>query len=213
VREDVVSAASAEGTTVSTPTTPPGWYPAPGDPPGTHRYWNGTDWTTGPTPIGQGMPAPSGTGTVHGKPLASPGLRIAARLIDAVIVFVVLGAIVSALVVSDGDFNQFTEFNIGFTIVGLLISAAYEVGFVIWKGGTPGKLILGLRIVEMENGSTPPDQNHAVMRWVPSLVGYVPILGGLISLVIFIISLVWLFSDANRQTVFDKVGKTFVVKS
>ena len=27
--------------------TPAGWYPAPGDPPGTHRYWDGSQWTTG----------------------------------------------------------------------------------------------------------------------------------------------------------------------
>jgi uncharacterized RDD family membrane protein YckC len=195
-------------------TTPPGWYPAPGDPPGTHRYWNGTEWTTGPQPMQQmGIPPMAGSqGTVHGRPLASAGQRIGARIIDAVIIWGVLGTLLVAFVVSDDDFNQFTGFNLGYTLVGLLISIAYEVGFVIWKGGTPGKLILGLRIIQQEDGRTPPDQQHAFMRWVPTLVSYVPFIGGLISLGIFILSLVWLFNDPNRQTVYDKIGKTYVVK-
>lgn len=199
---------------MSSANTPPGWYPAPGDPPGTHRYWNGAEWTTGPQPMQQAAMPPmmGGQGTVHGRMLATPGQRIGARLIDAVIVSGVLGALVVALFVSDDDFNQFTGFNLGYTLVGLLLSLAYEVGFVIWKGGTPGKLVLGLRIIHQEDGRTPPDQQHALMRWVPSLVGYLPILGGLISLGIFILSLVWLFNDPNRQTVYDKVGKTYVVK-
>lgn len=46
-------------------TQPPGWYPAEGDPPGTHRYWDGSQWTTDPQPIGGGggvapPPAPAG---------------------------------------------------------------------------------------------------------------------------------------------------------
>lgn len=30
----------------------PGWYHAEGDPPGTERYWDGSQWTDGPRPIG-----------------------------------------------------------------------------------------------------------------------------------------------------------------
>lgn len=41
---------------------PPGWYPAEGDPPGTHRYWDGAQWqgspqpVPGPTPLGFASP-------------------------------------------------------------------------------------------------------------------------------------------------------------
>lgn len=36
-------------------TSPPGWYHAEGDPPGTQRYWNGVAWEGGPQPV---APAP-----------------------------------------------------------------------------------------------------------------------------------------------------------
>ena len=39
----------------------PGWYHAPGDPDGTVRYWNGTDWIGFPTRDPAAMTAPIGT--------------------------------------------------------------------------------------------------------------------------------------------------------
>ncbi len=44
---------------MSTGGAPPGWYHAEGDPPGTERYWNGTEWTEGPRPVQQTPPASS----------------------------------------------------------------------------------------------------------------------------------------------------------
>lgn len=35
----------------------PGWYHAEGDPPNTERYWDGTQWTEGPRPVGGSAPA------------------------------------------------------------------------------------------------------------------------------------------------------------
>ena len=50
------------------------------------------------------------------------------------------------------------------------------------------------------------------MRWLPSLVIVIPFLGVLAAIVIFILSLVWLFTHPLRQTVYDRVATTFVVK-
>lgn len=48
---------------------PPGWYYAQGDPPGTHRYWDGYQWQGGPQSVqskpGTGVP-PAGYGMVPG---------------------------------------------------------------------------------------------------------------------------------------------------
>lgn len=39
--------------------TPPGWYHAEGDAPGTHRYWDGSSWIGGPELVNQPtIPAP-----------------------------------------------------------------------------------------------------------------------------------------------------------
>ncbi len=38
--------------------TPPGWYYAEGDPPGTNRFWDGSQWQGGPQPAQAAGPAP-----------------------------------------------------------------------------------------------------------------------------------------------------------
>ena len=41
---------------------PAGWYHADGDPEGTHRYWDGNQWTTDAQPIAPATPPPPPTG-------------------------------------------------------------------------------------------------------------------------------------------------------
>ena len=94
----------------------------------------------------------------------------------------------------------------------LLLAVVYEVGFVGALGGTPGKLILGLRIVAQEDGRTPPGWDKAALRYAPDLVILIPVIGGLASLVIVVLSLVWLGTDDRRRTVYDRVATTYVVK-
>lgn len=47
--------------------TAPGWYHADGDPPGTHRYWDGSQWTTDAQPVAEPGPAPQ-------APTPAPGV-------------------------------------------------------------------------------------------------------------------------------------------
>ena len=46
----------------------PGWYPAQGDPPNTHRYWDGAAWASGPQPIVAIPPSPVATTGFPGPP-------------------------------------------------------------------------------------------------------------------------------------------------
>ena len=196
-----------------TPSTPPGWYPAPGDPEGTNRYWDGEMWQGGPQPIGGGAggysPAGSAEGmTPHGARLASAGQRIGARLIDAVIVFVLIFLVIAAIVGGGA-----TDISFGLLIIGILFSLAYEVATTALLGGTPGKLMLGLKVTTADTGLTPVGWEPAIKRWLPSLAGNVPVIGPILSLGIAIVSLVWLFNDPKRQTVWDKVGNTYVIQT
>ena len=52
----------------NTGSTPPGWYPAQGDPPNTHRYWDGASWASGPQPIQPTPPAAVATAGFPGPP-------------------------------------------------------------------------------------------------------------------------------------------------
>lgn len=181
----------------------PGWYYAQGDPLGTHRYWDGQQWVGGPQPVAAtggmmgGMPAPAYGGSSSGFALAEPGTRIVARLIDVVIMFI--AAFIIALVVGVED-NQ-----IGLQLLFAAAGVIYEVGFTALKGGTPGKTIMGIGVTTTA-GVRPPGWGPAVIRWV---VTAIPCVG----LVVFIVSLVFLFTDAQHRTVGDRAASTLVVKT
>ena len=146
--------------------------------------------------------------TPHGQTLATAGQRIGARLIDTVIVFGIFVAVIAALFGAG-----FGEFNFGVLVVGILFGFAYEAAMVALKGGSLGKLILGLAVVREDTGETPPGWEAGIMRWIPGLIGNVPVIGPLVSLVVFVLSLFWLFNDDKRQTVYDRIAKTMVIQT
>ena len=162
-----------------------GWYWAEGDPEGTKRYWTGEAWAPGIV----GM---------------EPWRRIGAKLIDVAIM--VVFSLLLVLIFGTNAGNTYL-----LTLLTLVVAVFYEVGFVTTKGGTPGKLILGFRIVEVENGMTPPKGSVAALRWAPGLIGVIPFIGPIASIAIGVACLYWIFSDPNRQTVYDRVAKTYVV--
>jgi uncharacterized RDD family membrane protein YckC len=209
---------------------PPGWYQAQGDPPGTQRWWDGNQWVGGPQPSAvqtglpqqpapwapQGSPSPGGMpygmqpGAAYGEPgylpelgkvLGSPWRRIGARLLDTLIVGVP-SLIIVLLLGADGVQSA------GYGFARLAIGALYEIGFVSVKGGTPGKLILGLRVCTQDTGQTPPSTQVAVMRWLPNVADLIPLL----SFVVGVVSLVFLFSDDRHRTINDRIAKTYVVR-
>ena len=175
------------------PPPPPGVPPPPGMPP--------------PPPAGMYAAGPVAP---NGRPLASSGLRIVARLIEFVI-NLVFGIILFAIIVGSG--SSFSgDYNVGVTLISLALSWVLEAGLTASKGGSLGKLILGLRVVNAADGTGPVSWGTATIRWaVPGAFSIVPLLGPLVALVVTLVSLVFLFTDKLRQTVSDKVAKTLVV--
>ena len=202
-------------------TQPPGWYYAQGDPPGTQRFWDGTKWEGGPQPV-PGSPQGVGAGTgPGGMTLAEPINRIAARFIDWIIVGIATLPITLILVGSAvagfsrpsgvGFFGWFTA-----AVLTAAIQFGYETFMIGTRGQTLGKMLLSLKVVNQDGSA--PDMQVAGMRVVYVLIlgvlGAIPIVGiftGLAEFVIVVVSLVFLFTDSVRQTIWDKMAKTLVV--
>jgi len=156
-----------------------------------------------------------------GQPLAPPGLRVGARFLDGVIL-AVIGLLLARLILGDANSAGFEGFgadaSTGHIVLLAVVSAA--TGF-LWDavmtrlyGGSPMKLLFGMRVVRADNGG-PVEWQHAIVRCaVPGVLVLVPIpvLPGLVTLVIVIVSLVFIFSKPLRQAIWDQVAKTLVVR-
>lgn len=198
---------------------PPGWYQAETDPPGTERYWDGTEWSADTRsamapPPQTAVGAPGERMTPHGRVLASPWTRIGARIIDGIIVAIVTAPLVFNEIDFDTTSNVFGGGSFSSTrlIIAALIGIAYEVGLTALKGATLGKMAVGIEIVRQNDGHTPLGFGTAAQRWLPNAVGLFP--GALASLsgLIGLASLVLVFADNMRRSVFDFVGQTYVVQ-
>lgn len=190
---------------------PPGWYQAETDPPGTERYWDGSSWSDetraalAPPPV-QSTQAPAGARvTPHGREVGSAGARIGARLIDVII----LGLITSVFVDVNFTGDQIGYVETGDAILATVIGAAYEILFTALRSATPGKMLLGLEIVRKTDGGSPLGFAPAGMRWLPNIVSSI---SANLGLLVFVASVVLLFADKYRRTVFDFVGQTYVVR-
>lgn len=194
---------------------PPAYQPPPSGAPG--------GGTGAPPPGSQTPPGYTAYGTPGAAggvgQLAEPVQRIVARLIDGLI-WIFVGFVLTVVFVGgslfagSGDASFVASFFAG--IIALALVLAYEVFMTTKTGNTLGKKVFNIKIVQ-EDGS-PVDEQVMLMRMLPyivtSVIGIIPIIGliaGLANLGILIVSLVFLFTDDLRQTIWDKVGKTKVV--
>lgn len=223
----------------------PGWYQDPGGAPGQLRYYDGQQWTehrAAPAVFPTPMPYPPHPGapmvgektTPDGRPLASWGLRLAAQLIDNMILGVlnlvvtlpVLLPIIENQANSDqqwadthpGQIRPIDPFWIYrdhwhalilLGAFGIITSAIYYMGSWRWKQASPGKLAIGLRI-EYRDSSDPLTWGAIVKRWlVLGGVGIFSIVGSLFRLV----DCLWPLWDKQSQALHEKWPKTNVIRT
>lgn len=113
-----------------------------------------------------------------------------ALLIDALIVVVVLAPLV--VVLGPG----------GWDLLGLLGVAAAVIGFWRWCGATPGKIAVGVKIVDAASGGPPP-LGRLVLRFFAYFVSALPLYLGFL----------WAAFDRRKQGWHDKIARTVVINS
>lgn len=143
-------------------------------------------------------------------PVASMGLRLGARLIDSVITFLlgyvlIFGVLIAGL--STGSEEGAIAGLLGAMVASILFGLFWEVLWVAKKGGTPGKLMLGIRVVDEHTGQWISGGRSFVRFLVPALGGLVFYVGAL---------LVWLspvFDSSRRnQGWHDRAANDLVVR-
>ena len=87
---------------------------------------------------------------------------------------------------------------IGFIV--WLIEVAYFTGFWVWRGQTPGKMLLGIKVIRTD--SSPINLPYSLLRY----------LGYIVSMVTLFVGFVWIAFDSRKQGIHDKVADTYVVK-
>jgi len=128
--------------------------------------------------------------------LAGFGRRLAAHLIDLLWMIplsLVLGVI--------GDTVQGGTMSLGGEMMASLVVALIVVSFWAERQATPGKLALGLRIVDAATGGPVP-----VGKLLTRYVGYI------LSAIPLCLGYLWMLWDSRRQTWHDKMAATVVVK-
>jgi uncharacterized RDD family membrane protein YckC len=222
----------------------PGWYPDPGGQPATQRWWDGGTWSpvTRPSPPGS---APASTSvsirtaaparvttTPDGVPLARLGTRLAARLLDSLLISLIsftagnpfASTVMNAFrswwsdallaadrgrpmppmdVLNDPAVQRAVAF---YLAVSAVVSAVYTVVQLRFWGATVAKRLFGLR-VRPWSGDLPLSWGQALGRWVTGEgVAFVFSLYPLLDYL-------WPAWDPRRQALHDKLPGTVVVRS
>jgi uncharacterized RDD family membrane protein YckC len=136
--------------------------------------------------------------------------RLVAFILDRLVVSLVLlliGAslqfILNAFQINQILFAEYVPRQIvvaAIAVTYILISIGYDVGFWLLAGQTPGKRVMGLRIVRTDGKRV--GFGNALRR----------VLGFFVSSILFL-GFMWILFDNRRQGFHDKIAGTFVVYS
>ena len=174
--------------------------------------------------------------TPDGVPLAGWWQRVLALIIDGILIGIVAGVVAFpwARDVFDSYSDWFDEaMNADssnpdtsqlqsdiavplaiITLINVALGFVYNVGFLMWKQATPGKLVVGLRVRLRERPGRIP-LGAVLLRWLGQfgvrVVGLIPFVGSVTGLYL-LLDYLWPLWDDKKQAIHDKVAKTNVVR-
>jgi uncharacterized RDD family membrane protein YckC len=154
---------------------------------------------TAPKSTFQQVPPPvtaqSQVGEYFGYKLAGRGDRFVASLVEAIIL------IIPMLIVFGASYFDDDVYSFGSIVGGAVFSAILGAIFYSLWSGNLGHKIMGLKVISSVDGS---DQNKALTGALREG------LKNIFSLIL--IPVIWLLWDKDKQNLYDKVVKTYVVK-
>jgi uncharacterized RDD family membrane protein YckC len=155
--------------------------------------------------------------------IAKKSTRVAAGILDSLIIGILAGLISAVVTRSTGDGWQVDTYGWRGMIAGYVLLFLNDVVWVHRSGRTFGKKALGIRIVQMSDSVSLPTWRQTIIRcavkWavVFAPLAYVPGIVGVVStnLELFapVVVVVWLLVDRIGRGPHDKLAKTVVVES
>ncbi len=137
--------------------------------------------------------------------IAEPWRRLVGFVIDWMILVMIALILVSVLRIDLGA-GDGLRLPAAVLIVQGMVAAAYYIGFTVSRGQTPGKMLIGTRVV-MERTGQIPGLGPSALRWVvPGVFAFLPGIS-VVAAVIY----GWLLFDSRRRGLHDKAAKTVVV--
>ncbi|PIZ95847.1 MAG: RDD family protein [Candidatus Magasanikbacteria bacterium CG_4_10_14_0_2_um_filter_33_14] len=121
-------------------------------------------------------------------------IRVLALFIDF-IALSILGLLFGA--------SSIGPFELAFAYTGwkVVVPITYFIGFWIWKSATPGKIILGLKIIDEKGLNI--NVSQAVIRFFSLIISAIP----------FLLGFFWIGFHPKKRTWHDMIAKTFVIKN
>jgi uncharacterized RDD family membrane protein YckC len=142
---------------------------------------------------------------IHEDEIAEPWRRLAGFIIDWFVLVMLTLVIVSALGIDMGE-GSALRLPTSVRILQGSVGAAYYIMFTVSRGQTPGKMLLGTRVVLQQTGQIPTLVPSAVRWFVPGVWVFLPGVS-VVSIVIY----GWLLFNVFRQGLHDKAARTVVV--
>lgn len=137
--------------------------------------------------------------------LAEPWRRLVGFLIDWM-VLVMIALVVASMLRIDLGAGDALRLPTSVRVIQGLVAAVYRIGFTVARGQTPGKMLIGTKVV-MQRTAEIPGLGPASMRWViPGVFVFLPGVS-VVAAVIY----GWLLFDSQRRGLHDKAARTVVV--
>ena len=129
-------------------------------------------------------------------------VRTGAALIDTLLVMIIIVPILTLIYGSEywtGDSSIFGFWDVVFNYV---LPAIATILFWIYRSATPGKMALKLSIVDLKTGRK-PTTGQLVGRYFAYYISVIP----------FLLGIIWVGIDKRKQGWHDKIAGTLVVRN
>ena len=132
---------------------------------------------------------------------ASFGRRLVALVVDVIILNLITLPLMLALYGTEYLTSGGTGNPLGVFLINWILPAAITLAFWLTLAATPGKLLVGVRVVNAETGERLTFA-QAALRYVGYIVSFVPLLVGYF----------WMLGNPRKQTWHDLLAKSVVIR-